>query len=100
MFGEAAVMKDLGRLESVVLTAVSIVIFSAVALADPPGRVARLQYMTGDVSVQPSGVNDWVAGVINRPLTTADRLWTDKNARAELHLGSAEIGRASCRERV
>ncbi|PYX55506.1 MAG: hypothetical protein DMG73_17285 [Acidobacteria bacterium] len=91
MFGEAAVMKNLGRLESVVLTAVLMVIFSAVALADPPGRVARLQYMTGDVSVQPGGVNDWVAGVINRPLTTADRLWTDKNARAELHLGSAAM---------
>src|SRR5438105_8102885 len=91
MFGEAAVMKDLGRLESVVLTAVSIVIFSAVALADPPGRVARLQYMTGDVSVQPGGVHDWVAGVINRPLTTADRLWTDQTPRAELHLGSAAM---------
>ena len=84
-------MKNLGRWESIVFTAVSVVIFSAVALADPPSRVARLQYMTGDVSVQPGGVNDWVAGVINRPLTTADRLWTEKNARAELHLGSAAM---------
>ena len=56
--GEAAVMKNLGRWESIVFTAVSLVIFSAVALADPPSRVARLQYMTGDVSVQPGGECD------------------------------------------
>ena len=58
---------------------------------DPPSRVAQLQYVSGEVSLQPGGVNDWVAGAINRPLTTADRLWTDKNSRAELHLGSAAM---------
>ena len=26
---------------------------------DPPGRVARVQYMSGQVSMQPGGVNDW-----------------------------------------
>ncbi|HKR22893.1 MAG TPA: DUF6600 domain-containing protein, partial [Pyrinomonadaceae bacterium] len=66
------------------------VLLSAAALAsDPPSRVARLQYISGEVSLQPGGVNDWVAGSLNRPLTTADRIWTDNNARAELHLGSA-----------
>ncbi|MDR3749770.1 MAG: FecR domain-containing protein [Acidobacteriota bacterium] len=54
---------------------------------DPPGRVARLQYTSGDVSMQPGGVNDWVAANLNRPLTTADRVWTDKNSRAELNVG-------------
>src|ERR1039458_5381255 len=42
---------------------------------DPPSRVARLQYMSGSVSIQPQGNGDWAAGVI-------------------------KIGRASCRERV
>jgi hypothetical protein len=54
---------------------------------DPPGRVARVQYMSGEVSMQPGGVNDWVAASMNRPLTSADRVWTDKNAKAELNVG-------------
>ena len=58
---------------------------------DPPGRVARVQYMSGEVSMQPGGVNDWVAAGMNRPLTTADRVWTDKNSRAELNVGDGFI---------
>ena len=54
---------------------------------DPPGRVARVQYMSGQVSMQPGGVNDWIAASQNRPLTSADRVWTDKNSRAELNVG-------------
>ena len=61
------------------------------AFADPPGRAVRLKYISGAVSIQPGGVDDWVEAVVNRPLTTADRVWTDKQARAELHLGSAAL---------
>jgi len=61
------------------------------AFADPPSRAVRLRYMSGAVSVQPGGVNDWVEAVVNRPLTSADRVWTDQNARAELNLGSASM---------
>lgn len=55
---------------------------------DPPGRVARLQYMTGQVSVQPEGTGDWVEGSANRPLTNADNVWADKDSRAELNVGT------------
>ncbi len=58
---------------------------------DPPGRVARLQYTSGEVSMQPGGVNDWVAASLNRPLTTSDRVWTDKNSKAELNVGDGFI---------
>jgi uncharacterized protein DUF6600/FecR-like protein len=54
---------------------------------EPPGRVARIQYMSGQVSTQPGGINDWVAANTNRPLTTSDRIWTDKNSKAELNVG-------------
>ncbi len=54
---------------------------------DPPGRVARVQYMSGQVSMQPGGVNEWIAATQNRPLTSADRVWTDKNSKAELNVG-------------
>ena len=58
---------------------------------DPPGRVARLGYMQGSVSFQPAGENEWVQAVANRPMTTGDKLWADKDARAEVQLGSAMI---------
>jgi hypothetical protein len=58
---------------------------------DPPSRVARLSYIHGAVSFQPAGTDDWVSAVVNRPVTTADKLWTDNDARAELHIGSASI---------
>jgi hypothetical protein len=58
---------------------------------DPPSRVMRLKYISGQVSFQPGGVDDWVAANINRPLTTADRVWTDKESRAELNMGTASL---------
>lgn len=60
-------------------------------VVDPPSRVARLSYVSGNVSFQPNGVNDWVAATLNRPLTTSDHLWTERNARAELQMGSATM---------
>ena len=58
---------------------------------DPPGRVARLSYSIGSVSFQPGGEGDWVQAVANRPLTTGDNLWADKDSRAELQTGSTSI---------
>src|SRR6266852_3617619 len=59
--------------------------------SDPPGRAARLSYLSGTVSFQPGSVEDWVPAALNRPLTTGDRLWTEAGARAELNIGSAAI---------
>jgi hypothetical protein len=58
---------------------------------DPPGRVARLNFMDGSVSFQPGGENDWVTAVLNRPLVTGDNLWADENAKAEVHIGSTAL---------
>jgi hypothetical protein len=59
--------------------------------SDPPGRVARLSFTKGAVSLQPAGVQDWADATLNRPLTTGDKLWTDQDSRAELDLGSAAV---------
>jgi len=66
---------------------------SALAQSDPPSRVARLNLIEGSISYLPSGgdQNDWVAAVLNRPLTIGDQLWADQNSRAELHIGSTAI---------
>jgi hypothetical protein len=55
---------------------------------DPPGVAGRLAFMQGPVSIQPGGVDDWVDAVVNRPLTTSDRVWTDADARAEVAMGN------------
>ncbi|MCC6361900.1 MAG: hypothetical protein IT165_00155 [Bryobacterales bacterium] len=57
----------------------------------PPGRVARLSYLSGAVSFKAAGTQEWVAAELNRPLTAGDSLWTDAGARAELQLGSAVV---------
>jgi len=58
---------------------------------DPPSRVARLSYTVGSVSFQPGGEGDWVTAVNNRPLTTGDNIWADKDSRAEFQIGSTSI---------
>ena len=58
---------------------------------DPPGRVARLAYLEGSVSFQPAGESEWVQAVPNRPMTTGDKLWADRDSRAEVQLGSATL---------
>jgi hypothetical protein len=58
---------------------------------DPPDRAARLSYIDGDVSMQPAGEEDWAPALLNRPLTTGDKLWTDRDARAEIYVGPAAV---------
>ncbi|MBV9086325.1 MAG: FecR domain-containing protein, partial [Acidobacteriaceae bacterium] len=83
------------------ITSFAVLFFIFIAVAafavenDPPSRVARLKYIAGQVSIQPGGVDDWVAAAINRPLTTADRVWTDRDSRAELNLGSSAMRMSS-----
>jgi len=64
---------------------------AASAQQDPPGRVARLNLQQGTVSFAPAGEDSWYDAQPNRPITTGDRLWTDRNARAEVHIGSAAL---------
>ncbi|MBA5689849.1 DUF6600 domain-containing protein [Rugamonas apoptosis] len=61
------------------------------AAAEPPSRAARLAYISGTVSFSPAGESDWLQAIVNRPLTTGDRLWTDADARAELQIGGAAL---------
>jgi hypothetical protein len=58
---------------------------------DPPGRVARLGYINGSVSFQPSGEDQWSQALANYPLTTGDRIYTDRDGRAELETGNIAV---------
>jgi hypothetical protein len=61
------------------------------ALADPPSRVARLSYVSGDISMQAAGLDEWSEARINRPLITGDSIYSDRASRAELEVGAATI---------
>jgi hypothetical protein len=58
---------------------------------DPPTRAGRIGYVQGSVSFQPGGQGDWLDAVPNRPLTTGDNLWVDRDSRAEVQIGSTSI---------
>jgi len=88
--------KHLLKLTSLLSVALAVALFAPQRAAaddddDPPSRVARLSYTHGNVSFNPAGTDDWVTAVVNRPITTGDKLWADNGARAELHIGSAAI---------
>src|SRR5713226_3219275 len=83
------------KLASLLSIALAVALFAPQRAAadedDPPSRVARLSYAHGTVSFNPGGTDDWVSAIVNRPITSGDKLWTDNGARAELHIGSAAI---------
>jgi hypothetical protein len=86
---------NLWKWTSLVSVALAVLSFAAERAAadedDPPSRVARLAYASGNVSFNPAGTDDWVTAVVNRPMTSGDKLWADDGARAELHLGYATV---------
>src|ERR1022692_3492897 len=53
--------------------------------------VARISLMNGEVSVRRGDSGEWVAGVINAPLLTEDRVSTGPNSRAEIQFDGANI---------
>ena len=59
--------------------------------ADPPSRAARISFFEGSVSLQPGGQGDWGNAVRNRPVTVGDKIWVDKDSRAELQAGQVTV---------
>ena len=63
----------------------------AQSAGDPPGRVARLSDVAGQVWLYNADSEGWITVERNRPLTTGDRIATDNGARAEITLGSTTL---------
>lgn len=57
----------------------------------PSGRVGRLSYLAGSVSLQLSGDSAWSAATVNYPLYTGDRIYVDQGGRAEVELGDVTV---------
>ena len=65
--------------------------FPALAMADPPSLVGRLNLAEGVVSIRPGSLDEWAPAALNYPLTAGDHLWADESGRAELHVGSTAV---------
>jgi len=72
--------------------------FAQSEFVDPPGRVARLSDVNGQVWLYRPDTGEWISAVRNQPLTTSDRLATDPGARAELQVGSTTLRLGSSSE--
>ncbi|ANB16956.1 DUF6600 domain-containing protein [Dokdonella koreensis] len=73
------------------LLALVLLTLAGSVLADPPGRVVRMSYISGNASFQPGGDDRWSEALINRPLVAGDRLYTDRDSRVELEVGAAVL---------
>ncbi|MCX6630255.1 MAG: FecR family protein, partial [Candidatus Solibacter sp.] len=53
--------------------------------------MARISLINGDVSVRRGDSGDWVAGVVNAPLLTDDRVATGPNSRTEVQFDASNL---------
>jgi hypothetical protein len=58
---------------------------------NPPSRVARMSFIKGNVSFLRAGLAQWSQASLNFPVTTGDRIYTERGAWAELELGAYTI---------
>ena len=58
---------------------------------DPPGRVARISVIQGNVSLEPNGVETFSQAEINYPLTSGDRVYADNSSFGELQTAGLAV---------
>src|SRR5438046_6197354 len=63
----------------------------AAGAQDTPGRVGRLAYTQGAVSVYQDPELGWDKAYVNTPITSENSVWTDRGARAEVRVGGISI---------
>lgn len=64
---------------------------AAGAQPGPQGQIARLNQQQGTVSIAPAGQDRWQAARQGSTLSVGDRVWTDRNARAEFYIGPVAL---------
>ncbi len=92
-------MRRLGNFRFLALTGAMLSLagsFTPARAQDPDDLkrgVARISLINGDVSVRRGDSGEWVAGVINAPLLTDDRVATGPNSRAEVQFDASNLVR-------
>jgi hypothetical protein len=64
---------------------------TSMAQGDPPDQAGRISSMTGAVSIQPAGSDDWGQVYPNLPIGPGDRIFTDQDGRVEIQIGQSYI---------
>jgi hypothetical protein len=64
---------------------------SAAAETDPPGRVGRIGFISGTVSLHTADEPNWSPAPLNFPITSGMSLWTEPDSRTEIQIGGDEI---------
>jgi hypothetical protein len=58
---------------------------------DPPGIAGRVAYLSGQVSLEAGGADDWSSAPLNYPMVSGDRMFTGDSALAEVQCGDTDI---------
>jgi hypothetical protein len=77
--------------------AILIVVAAIPALAQqqPPARVGRVSFVSGNIAFHTAGQTEWSAAAVNYPIATGTSLWADTEARAEIRIAANTIAMAS-----
>ncbi|MFI4947832.1 MAG: DUF6600 domain-containing protein [Alphaproteobacteria bacterium] len=63
----------------------------APAQDEPPARVGRVSFVSGQLSFHAAAETEWSAGAVNYPVATGGSFATDAQGRAELRIGSQTV---------
>ncbi|MDR0441133.1 MAG: hypothetical protein LBI59_09175 [Candidatus Accumulibacter sp.] len=63
----------------------------ALAQSDPPGRIGRVAWISGDVYLTDPETGGFSAAPLNQPLTSGDVVTTGSGARAEIQIGAMTL---------
>jgi hypothetical protein len=63
----------------------------ALAQSDPPGRIGRIAWISGDVYLTDPETGGLIAAPLNQPLTSGDVVTTGSGARAEIQIGAMTL---------
>ena len=58
---------------------------------DPPAQAGRISAISGNVSIQPVGTQDWGQAYTNLTIGPGDRIFTDSDGRAEIQVGQTYL---------
>jgi hypothetical protein len=76
---------------SAVVTLLLLAALPSNAQPDPPAQGGRISYITGAVSIQPAGTDQWEQAIPNLPLGPGDRVFTDSDGQAEIQVGQTFV---------
>ena len=80
------------RSRTVLLALLAVMLaFPAFAQTDPPGRIGRISWLSGEVYLNNPNTGELGTAPLNQPLTSGDIITTGNGARAEIQIGAMTL---------